>query len=143
MSLYLDSAYVAKCYLEEPDAAAVRELVRGKTGLHSSAWCWAEMNCILHRHVREKRITREQALEVQGFFAQDFEDGLWVLWPVSNGLLRRIEKAVLDLPAEVFIRAGDTVHLLSAREAGFTEIWSNDRHLLNAAPHFGLRGRTV
>jgi hypothetical protein len=32
---------------------------------------------------------------------------------------------------------------VSARDAGFSEIWSNDRHLLAAARHFGLRGRSV
>ena len=37
----------------------------------------------------------------------------------------------------------DAVHLLSAREHGLTEICSNDRHLLTAAPHVGMRGRNV
>jgi predicted nucleic acid-binding protein len=41
------------------------------------------------------------------------------------------------------LRAGDAIHIVSAVEAGFNEIWTNDRHLLAAAAHFGLKGRCV
>ena len=34
---YFDAPYVAKCYLEEPDSARVRELVRGPVEMHTSA----------------------------------------------------------------------------------------------------------
>jgi hypothetical protein len=34
-------------------------------------------------------------------------------------------------------------YLCAAGEAGFTEVWTNDRHMLGAAPAFGLRGRSV
>ncbi|MCX6638523.1 MAG: type II toxin-antitoxin system VapC family toxin [Acidobacteria bacterium] len=39
--------------------------------------------------------------------------------------------------------AGDALHLVTALEASFPEVWSNDRHLPGAAEHFGLRGRSV
>jgi predicted nucleic acid-binding protein len=68
---------------------------------------------------------------------------VWVLLPVSDGVLRNVEAAVRNLPAHVYLRAGDAIHLVSARDAGFSEIWSNDRHLLGAARHFGLRGRSA
>jgi predicted nucleic acid-binding protein len=41
------------------------------------------------------------------------------------------------------LRAGDAIHLASARHEGFSEIWTNDRHMLKAASHFGLAGRSV
>jgi predicted nucleic acid-binding protein len=43
----------------------------------------------------------------------------------------------------LFLRAGDAVHLATAAEAGFGEVWTNDRHMLAAARAFGLRGRVA
>ena len=143
MSLYLDSAYVAKCYVTESGSKKVRELVRAESELHSSAWCVAEVACIFHRHTRAKSLTREEALKLQTGFRQDVENGVWLLSPVSEELLHRVERAMQQLSPDVFLRAGNAVHLVTAREAGFSEIWTNDRHLLAAAPHFGLRGRAV
>lgn len=143
MSIYLDSAYVAKCYINEPDAPPVRRLVRGESDLHTSALCLAELACIFQRHIREKGLSRSQALRLREAFSDDVENGVWVLLPISDGVLRNVEAAVRNLPARVYLRAGDAIHLVSARDAGFAEIWSNDRNLLSAARHFGLRGRSA
>ena len=143
MSIYLDSAYVAKCYINEPDSQRVRTLVRAEADLQTSALCLAEMACIFQRHIREKGLTRAQALQLRQAFFEDIENGVWALLPVSDGLLRKVDLAVRSLPAETYVRAGDAIHLVSARDTGFSEIWSNDRHLLNTARHFGLRGMSV
>lgn len=142
MSLYFDSAYVAKCYVNEADSGDVRRLAQDQE-LHSSAWCLAELACVLHRHFREGSLSRREASKAQELFRGHVEEGRWTLLPVSISLLRDVESAMERLPPDVFLRAGDAVHLVSAREAGFTEIWSNDRRLLAAARHFGLKGRSV
>ena len=142
MSLYLDSAYVAKCYINEPDSTKVRALVRQETDLQTSALSLAEMACIFQRHVRKKGLTRRQANELRSAFMKDVDDGVWLLHPVSEAMLRKVEIAVGSLPANVYLRAGDAIHLVTARDAGFGELWSNDRRLLDAARHFGLRGRS-
>jgi antitoxin (DNA-binding transcriptional repressor) of toxin-antitoxin stability system len=36
-----------------------------------------------------------------------------------------------------------SVHLTTARELAEREVWTNDRHMLKACPHFGLSGRSV
>src|SRR2546430_1937606 len=89
--MYLDTAYVAKCYLNEPDAAAVRALVAGKEGLTSSAWCRAELSCVFHRHVREGSLTRRQAGALHDLFLGDVSDGIWNLLPVSTEVLASVE----------------------------------------------------
>jgi hypothetical protein len=38
-----------------------------------------------------------------------------------------------ELPANVPIRTGDAIHLAEALEAGESEIWTTDHHLLAAA----------
>jgi len=42
-----------------------------------------------------------------------------------------------------YVRAGDAIHLASAKDAGFQEIWTNDRRLLQAAQYFDLVGKSV
>jgi predicted nucleic acid-binding protein len=43
------------------------------------------------------------------------------------------------LPAGLFLRSGDAIHLVSARRSGFDAVWTNDRHMVEAASHFRLR----
>lgn len=62
---------------------------------------------------------------------------------MTQYLLRQVEILTRTLPREVFLRAGDAIQIVPAVEAGFNEIWTNDRHLLAAADHFGLKGRSV
>jgi predicted nucleic acid-binding protein len=50
---------------------------------------------------------------------------------------------IQGFPPGVPLRAGDAIHLASALDVGEPEIWTNDRHLLKAATHFGLAGRSV
>ena len=143
MTLYLDTAYVAKCYVNEPDASRVRALVRGRSGLVSSAWCRPELACVMHRHVREGSLTRRQADRLYAIFLQHVSEGIWELMPLSEEVLAAVEAGVRRLHGAVFVRAGDALHLASAALLGLGEIWTSDRHMLAAAPHFGLQGRSV
>ena len=144
MSLYLDSAYIAKCYLNEPDAERVRALVRDQNGLASSAWCRAELACVFRRHVREGSLKAAQARALHAMFLEDVGAGAWNLLPVTSELLEGLESKLSKLrKRDLFLRAGDAVHLVTAAEAGFREVWTNDRHMLSAARSFGLKGRSV
>jgi predicted nucleic acid-binding protein len=119
--MYFDTAYVAKCYLNETEAKLVRSLAARSSGLYSSAWCIPELACALQRHIRESHLTSAEAARIRSFFLADIHDGAWSLLPLSERFLFRA----------------------TAQSAGFTEIWSNDRRLLEAAPVFGLTGRSV
>jgi len=124
-------------------AFLVRRLVSEQVDLHTSALCLVELAGIFQRHIREQGLTKSQALRLRGAFLEDVEGGVWTLLPVSDGVLRNVEAAVRNLPRHVYLRAGDAIHLVSARDAGFSVIWSNDRHLIGAARYFGLRGRSI
>jgi predicted nucleic acid-binding protein len=63
--------------------------------------------------------------------------------PVTDALLRRTATLIRSLPQHVPLRAGDAIHLATALNASETEIWTNDRHLLAAAVHTGIAGKSV
>ncbi len=141
--MYLDSAYIAKYYVNEPDATAVRDLIRRASAISSSSWALLEINCVFHRHVREGPLTAAQGQELADIFRSHVEADLWDLRPVSDALLRRTVMLIGRLPSHVPLRAGDIIHLATALDAGETEIWTNDRHLLAAAACIGLAGKRV
>lgn len=141
--MYLDSAYVAKYYVNEPDSLAVRKLVRKAQEVRTSAWALIEVICVFHRHVREGSLTAKQGRELIDLFRRHTDDGIWGLVPVTPALLQRTAELVRALPENVPLRAADALHLRTAIDAGETEIWTNDRHLLAAAARLGLSGRSV
>ncbi len=143
MPAYFDAAYVAKCYLHEPDAAAVREAARSLDSIHTSAFTIAEVACVFHRHLREGVLTGKLSAMLREQFLEDIENRIWQLAPVTDRILRGVENVTRMLPERIFLRAGDAIHIITAIEGGFSEIWTNDRHLLAAAKHFGLKGRSV
>lgn len=132
-----------KLYVNEADSAGVRQLVRSAGELWSSMWCLAEVGCAFRRRLEEGSLTPAQAGAVRKKFLDSLDRGLWTLLPVTDDLLLKVEESVHRLPPGSFLRAGDAVHLVTAQQAGFGEIWSADRHLLLAAPRFGLAGRSV
>jgi len=141
--LYFDAAYVAKCYLNESDAAPVRAMARKSEALYTSVLSIAEVACAFHRHRREGVLNTKTEALVRDRFLQDLDDQIWLVLPITDHIARRVESVTRTLPPNDLIRAGDAIHLISASEAGLKEIWSNDRRLLAAAASFGLTGRSV
>ena len=141
--LYFDSAYVAKCYLHEGDAVAVRTLAKSAPVLCTSALALAEVSCVFHRHLREGTLKPKAAAALRDHFLGDIDAGIWKLLPITERLLRRIESTTRTLGKDIFLRAGDAIHIASALDAGFMELWTNDRHLLAAASQLGLKGRSI
>lgn len=62
---------------------------------------------------------------------------------VAPAILDRLGADFETLPKRNFLRASDALHLAIARENAFRQVYSNDRNLLAAAPHFGIRGVDV
>src|SRR5262249_42136529 len=128
---------------DEVDSAAVRSLLAKSHPLTSSYICLAEVACVFHRHAREGRLTLAEAGELMREFLEDIDSGFWTLIPVTDRLLRSVAAFVSRTPRNIYIRAADALHLTTAHNEGEIEVWANDRHLLAAAPYFGLVGRTV
>jgi predicted nucleic acid-binding protein len=141
--LYFDTAYIAKCYLNEPGADLVRDVAQRATGLASSELGRVEFSSVLHRHVREGRLARTVVAAIWADFEEDEASGVWSWFSLPTSLLEAVCAHVRSLPRHVSVRAGDAIHLLTAQEHGFAEVYSNDRNMLGAASHFGLKGVDV
>jgi predicted nucleic acid-binding protein len=141
--VYFDTAYILKFYLDDLDAPLLHGIVEEAEAIRSSFWSFTEFHSALHRRVREKSMDAQITREIAAAFRKHVDDKLWNLIPVNEALLRSTGMAVLAAPTGLFLRAGDALHLTTARDAGETEIWTSDRHMLAAAPYFGLQGRSI
>ena len=89
------------------------------------------------------RLDIVQYRELVQAFRDHTDSGVWTFAPLTDRLLRKTVTFMAALPASIYVRSGDATHLATASDLGEEEIWSNDRHLLAAAPHFGLIGRSA
>ena len=141
--IYLDSSYLVRLYLLQPGSTEVEAWITGKND-------WI---CCLHGRLevisalkRQQRAGHIDDRGLRGAIRQLSNDQASTLlrWlPVSSELVELACDRLAALPPEVFLRAADALHLACAKDAGLKEIYSHDRHLLAAAPHFGLKGMDV
>jgi predicted nucleic acid-binding protein len=102
-----------------------------------------ELAAAFHRKLRESQIEPATHECLISQFEADNIAGLWTWFDATPDLVDKASKNFGILPAKIFLRASDALHLACAKEHGFREIHSNDKHLLAAAKHFGLKGRNV
>jgi predicted nucleic acid-binding protein len=141
--IYFDSCYLAKLYLMEADSARVRARAEASDGLTCCTTGRGEIVATFHRHFREQRLTQREFRQLAAQVEVDLDAGLWTELPVTSSLIETQTRRMATLPRTVFLRAADALHLTCAAEAGLREIYSSDRHLVAAAPHFGLRAVTL
>ena len=135
---YWDAAYIAKFYLDEPESGRVRALAEAEGEAACSRYGYLETVAVFHRKLREgvfgSRELRELCLQLD----EDGEAGLWTWLPVSAAVLETAASAYRSLPRGVVLRAGDALHLATARANAVGTVYSNDVRLLAAARHFDL-----
>ena len=137
--LYFDAAFIAKFYLQEPESDAIRAFTEDCSGVTSLVIGRLETELVFSRKLREGALTPQGHEALIAQFQTDCEDGLWSWLPATDDLVAIAQDLTRRLPSDVFIRSLDALHLTCARRHGHERIYSNDRHLLLAAPHFGLQ----
>jgi len=140
---YLDSGYIAKFYVDEPDSPSVRRLTEALGEVHCAALGRAEVATALHGKLREGVFGEAEFREVIAQFEDDCSRGLWMWIPVTAAVLTATVAVIRRVPKSVFLRAADAIHLACARESGFTEVYTGDPHMTVAAPHFRVRAVAV
>jgi predicted nucleic acid-binding protein len=141
--IYFDSTYLGRLYLREHGSAEVRQLAEERGGVISCIVGQLEVASIFHRKLREGAISRGDYEKLVMQLGHDLERKVWRWLPVTDELLSQARPAYGLLPSTVYLRAADALHLTCAREGGFSEIHTNDRHMLAAAVQFGLQGVNV
>ena len=140
---YFDTSYLVRLYLRDDGYEAVRELAGSGMAIASAWHAQAEVVAAFHRAFREGRLQQGPYLSVLEQFINDSRDGFYHWLPLTDSIQQRLEQFFWKASNTNFLRAADALHLACAAEHGFTEVHSNDRHFLAAAPLFGLRGVNV
>ena len=138
--IYLDTSYIAKCYLHEPGSPEILEWLEGNTGLTCCLHGRLELVSAFKRHHRESRLRANQLKQVLTRLKADEEDLVWNWIPVTETMVREACDRVAALPKSTCIRSADALHLTCAATHGFREVHTHDRHMLAAAKHFGVQG---
>jgi predicted nucleic acid-binding protein len=137
---FFDTSYLVRLYLEDVGFEAVRERAAAGPSVAAAWHAQAEIAATLHHAFRERRMASDVFRAALDQFACDREAGLFRWLPLTPDVQRRLEKALRDASASVFIRGADALHLACAAEHGFRAVYSNDRHFLAAAGVFGIKG---
>lgn len=136
---YLDVSYILRLYVEDPGWEKVRALA-ASAPVACSLHGHVEVVAALHRKLREGTLTRTSYAHVLDQFETDCDNNAYHWLPVSPAVIERVAKSYRTLPASIFLRASDALHLASASENRFREIYSNDQRLVGAAAQFALEG---
>ena len=140
--IYFDTSYLVRLYYHDAGADAVRALA-ATDHVACAAHGQAEMMAAFHRKLRERAIKPAAYAALVGQVVTHIDAGAF-RWLAQDGeILQRIRHVYRRLPASVFLRGADAIHLATAAESGFRAIYSNDAHLLAGAKHFGIEGRNV
>jgi predicted nucleic acid-binding protein len=140
--IYFDTSYLVRLYFRDPGSDAVRELA-ATDHLVCAAHGQAEMIAAFHRKLREGAIKPTDYTVLLRQLEVDLAQGAIQWLPIASDTLSRVALVYRALPASVFLRAADALHLATAALQSLPAVYSNDAHLLAAASYFGLAGRNV
>ncbi len=141
--VYYDASYLLKLQIVETGTSEVRAHAATALEIHTALHGRAEFSSAAFRKVREGAASPADYRNLMAQFHADCLAAAIILLPLTGAILDRVESVFTTAPATTYLRAADAIHLATAAEHGFAEIFSNDKHLLAAAPLFGLRGVDV
>jgi predicted nucleic acid-binding protein len=140
--IYFDTSYLVRLYYQDAGAEVVRALA-ATDHVACATHGQTEMMAAFHRKLREGAIRPTAYAALMGQVRAHIEAGAF-RWLAQDGeIFSRLRNVYQKLPAVVFLRAADAIHLATAAESGFRIVYSNDAHLLAAAKHFGIEGRNL
>jgi predicted nucleic acid-binding protein len=140
--IYFDTSYLVRLYYQDPGADRVRALA-ATDHVACAVLGQAEMMAVFHRKLREGAIRPAAYAALVDQVETHIEAGAFQWLGQDREIVSRVRHVYRHLPATVFLRGADAIHLATAAEAGFRIVYSNDAYLLAAARHFGIEGRNA
>jgi predicted nucleic acid-binding protein len=137
--IFCDTSYLVRLYLEDPGWEIVRDLC-ATDAVAACELALAEIPAALHRACREGRLDAATFKELRAQFLTDCQANAFSWQPLTADIYRQLQEDYAALPFNCFLRAADALHLACARAQSFSKVYSNDRHFLASAEHFGLEG---
>jgi predicted nucleic acid-binding protein len=133
--IYFDTSYLVRLYYDDPGAEQVRALA-ATDHVACAALGQAEMMAAFHRKLREGAIRAAAYAALVKQVEAHVKAGVFLWLAQNQEILSRVRHVYRKLPATVFLRGADAIHLATPAEAGLRIVYSNHKHLLAAA----LRG---
>ena len=134
--IYLDTSAAVPLFVPEPSSTAVDVWIESCADpLVSSGWIVTEFSSALSLKVRRGELTAKQATAAWKEFGDFCQSGLRLL-PVSRKAFDEAAQMVRDAPSG--LRAGDSLHLAMAIEAGASGFATADDTLGKNATAKGL-----
>lgn len=134
-----DTSTLAKFYVTERESPAVRRLIEREDEVCASELAQPELMGVFHRRLREGKWTNEDFVAAVRQFARDDIGGFWTWLPLDATIAKAAADIYTTLPADVFLRSADCLHLVTALHHNFTEIHTYDLHQSKAAAVLGIK----
>ncbi len=141
--IFCDTSTLAKYYVLEAETLRVQAKLDAEDRVFLSDLARAEMMAVFHRRLREKKWSRSDFRAAIRQFGKDDLAGFWSWAPLDTDVTREAAKVFSVLPENVFLRAADCLHLVSALRHGFTEIYTHDERQKTGAAAVGLTPITI
>jgi hypothetical protein len=141
--IFLDTSAFAKLYVSETESAALRKAVEAEDEVYASELVRVEITSVFHRRWREGKWSQADFLATVRQFSADDIGGFWTWVPLNGAIVEAAAKTYTTLPVDKFLRASDCIHLVTAVQQNFTEIYTYDTQQSLAAPALGLKAIAV
>jgi predicted nucleic acid-binding protein len=133
-----DTSAVAKFYVPEKESRAVRNSLEETDEVCVSELVRPEIMAVFHRRLREGFWRQQDFIAAVRQFHHDDVTGFWTWLPADSYILKAAAEVFATLPATIFLRASDCIHLVTAIHHSFTEFMTFDSHQSKAAAALGL-----
>jgi len=108
--IYLDSTCLVRLYFEDAGYERVRQLA-ATDAIACAQHGRAEVISAFHRKLRERAVSARLYEITLRQFVNEMRAGAFRWLPLSESVFERVELMYASLPAAIFLRAADALHL--------------------------------